>query len=200
MERRRIKIDDEAGQRELPFAPVRRRISDGPEHAALTKVAAPGTKAPAAPATQELILDRNEFLFGMTDYSRGQPPSSGYWEVKQHSARAPDGHNWWYSAAINKWHRGVPQTDSRLAGFIPHAQFILSHEWRGLKKPWPEASAGMDQPLAGQPYPYDLEQRPFGQPYYAGDAVTMVHVVGKMEVTQAGVSPVDLNPRRRIKA
>lgn len=117
----------------------------------------------------------------LTDWSRERPPCSGWWEIKQRVARAPDPMNYWYDAPSGNWFRGVPVTLSREARAIPHGQLMGAFEWRGLRAPWPEG------------YSYELTRARFGQPIMVGDASKLG------EIVEGGKIPgiPDLNPTRR---
>jgi hypothetical protein len=210
-ERRRAQLpeDEEGKQLALPLGAARRRAivdltqpDDGPAATVDLRVSAGvaativADRVSARRALETALkpcvdigdlLDKCEHLCGYTDWSRNRPESDGYWELKQRSAKTPDGSLWWYSAALNKWHRGVSVQDSRQAGFVDHAVLMASHEWRGLRKPWPY---GYDYELRRAPFAVDL---PAALP--ATQAVTLTGE--KIEVHQQGLSRVDLNPRRR---
>lgn len=112
--------------------PTVQEIANGP-HAGLGTLPSDYAQKPPPP------IDAEPF----TRWSRSVPPSEGYWQIKQQSARyenrlrnAP---RWWYSAERNEWHNPAPYRTSeegRKAGSaqkpIPHEQFMKSHEWRGL--------------------------------------------------------------------
>lgn len=84
-------------------------------------------------ANGELKLDIEAFI-GYTPWFTSSPWCSGYYEVRQKSARGQeDCLRMWYSKERNEW----KHPNSPLSMPVPHLTFMLSHFWRGLAAPWP---------------------------------------------------------------
>lgn len=89
----------------------------------------------------------------LTGWSRAQPPCTGFWDTKQHSARISSiAFRMWYNLPSNSWCNPAPYQTSeqgRQQRNIPHDEFMRSHEWRGLLVAWPD---GYKYDLLGEGY------------------------------------------------
>jgi len=121
MERRRL--IEEPEQQELPLPVPRRRV-------ALDDEPSPSPELGAALSTL-LAEDTTEWEGKLA------PPCSGFWEVKQKSARSGSALRFWYGPINDAWMWWNPnpyRTSEEGRGHkLTHEVFMQSHEWRGLK-------------------------------------------------------------------
>jgi hypothetical protein len=126
-------ILDAVGRREDEAAAVLKAVEVAARAAPTGPVQALNAAAAAA-AGVPLELDAEAFL-GYTPWFTSPPPwCSGFYEVRQKSARQQTEFlRMRYDAEKREWsHPGSP-----LSMPVPHASFVLSHFWRGLRAPWP---------------------------------------------------------------
>lgn len=203
MERRRLNLMDEADrafgqphrghgpeQQELPLPTPRRHINIDLSPVAEVKLRVSKETAAALQANPEgaasFIAGEAKRMYDelVTPWSRERPPCSGYWELRQGKALYPDSTNWWYSAPLNKWHRGEPQKISMLARFVEHGALMQGYEWRGLRQPFPGS------------YPYVLERAAFAHAPELGNTASETQ---KREGTFTTTPLPDLNPHTPVR-
>lgn len=105
----------------------------------------PATMAGRAGLAVQVDLELSDAFvwetIGYTEWERSEaPPSSGFWDVRQHSAKEGAVIRLWYGPREERtgwqwWNPNPYKTseEGRRRGII-HDQFMMSHEWRGLKE------------------------------------------------------------------
>lgn len=77
-----------------------------------------------------------EAFLGYSAWSVAEPECCGWWEVKQKSARDTKSPlRLWYDHGGQEWSN--PNAEARVRP-MPHAEFVKSHEWRGLRSAHPD--------------------------------------------------------------
>lgn len=143
MTRRKIELEEESTQQlALALPTPRRRVelgeNDCPQVGTVVGTVRGGkcvsidsAQSRADAMQQEMESDP------YTLWSSVRPPSSGWWDVKQKSAREGAAVRMHYMPDLDKWAKAAPAEggykDSKDARFIPHTELMQSHQWRGLR-------------------------------------------------------------------
>lgn len=176
MERRRIELEPQQDaylvgimnrgkevQQELPLEePAPRRkvalldVADPKRQEGETVLGVTSRREHGVASNAFKIEPRAAAINHVTAWSSDYPPCSGFWDIKQKSARAEENVRLWFDAGSGLWWNPnveLPE-GTEPPPKVPHAIFVQSHQWRGLEQ----------RPTEG--YPYDLGQYVSGEEPY----------------------------------
>lgn len=125
MARRQVDIE----QLEIQFPPKRERRRIEMENGSSITFSG-GSKE----KIQGMVIDLEGFI-GYSAWSTDVPPCSGFWELKQKSARDGGITRWWYGPKAEggwTWRDHQSPRDCLFGRMLSHEVLMQSHEWRGL--------------------------------------------------------------------
>lgn len=132
LNRRKFDLEEDDGQLPLPLAAARKRIDDED----------PPPGLPVLQRAFDTLLRTPEGA--VTEWSSDMPPSSGFWEVRQKSARTPMPTKVWFDMEKGAWVITPFKTSASENTLIQHADYMQAYTWRGLAEP---AAGGYTYPL-----------------------------------------------------